>query len=326
MRDAYDKFQAAGIALYAISYDDQQVLREFGEKQHIPYPLLSDIDSEVIERFGILNDQVGRGDALLAGIPYPGVYITDEQGVVVAKSFHDTYKKRDSPEILIDAALGRIVLAEDEPSISGGDDAVRLTASIHGGKGTIRQGIRRHLVVRCELDDNMHLYGEPVPEGMVPTTVSVSGPPGLVIEEPILPPTRPLRLESMGMELPVWHGTVDFVVPFYAVGELASETRPLDAPTADLAVTVRYQACNDAVCLPPCTETLPLRLELDVVDVPDLGLHTGHGQREGNFRAAPHMVRLLLRKLRKYPLGLPRYMLKNMRLEMAAAWRRLRRN
>lgn len=280
--------------------------------------MLSDIDSEVIRRYGILNDQVGREDALLAGIPYPGVFVTDEEGVVVAKFFHDTYKKRDSPETLIDAALGRFEIAPDAPNAHGGDAEVRLSAYIHGGKGTIRQGIIRKLVVRCELADGFHIYGTPVPEGMIPTTVEVSGPAGLVIGEPEFPPTHTLRLESMGMELPVWSHSVDFAVPIYAVGELASETRPLDTDTAELEVRVRYQACDDTVCLPPKTEKLTLSLDLDVIDVPAVGMHMGHGQREGNYNGAPHIARLMLRKLRQYPLGLPRFLWKTIRLELAA--------
>ncbi len=244
--------------------------------------------------------------------------------MVVAKFFHDTYKKRDSPEILIDAALGRLVLGDDVPSVSGGDEEVRISASIHGGKGTIRQGILRQLVIRCELGEGIHIYGKPVPEGMIPTTVSVSAPPGLVVEDPIFPPTETLRLESMDMELPVWSGTVDIIVPFYAIGVLASETRPLDSDTAEIEVGIRYQACNDEVCFPPKTEKLVLQPELDVIDVPALGTHMGHGQREGSFRGTPHMVRLMLRKLRKYPLGLPRLILKTIKLEMAAK-RRSRR-
>ena len=244
--------------------------------------------------------------------------MTDEDGIVVAKFFHDTYKKRDSPETLIDAALGRIVLSDDAPSASGGDEEVRVSAVVHGGKGTIRQGILRQVVVRCELGEGLHIYGEPVPDGMIPTTAKVTGPPGLVVGDPVFPPPVILRLESMGMELPVWSGNVDIVVPFYPVAELASETRPLDVASAPLQVEVRYQACNDALCFPPKTERLALELALDVIDVPALGLHTGHGQREGNFNAGPHMVRLLLRKLRKYPLGLPRFILKAMRRELAA--------
>ena len=110
-------------------------------------------------------------------------------------------------------------------------------------------------MTRFELAEGFHLYGEPVPEGMIPTTVHVSGPPGLVVHDPILPKTESLHLKSMGIELPVWSGTFDIVVPFHPVGELASEVRPLDRPDAPIEVEVTYQACDDDVCLLPKTET-----------------------------------------------------------------------
>jgi hypothetical protein len=298
------------------------VLREFSEKQQIPYPLLSDVDSRVIRQYGILNDRVGPEDAILHGIPYPGVFVTDEHGVVVSKFFHDSYKKRDSPELLIDAALGRIEVSDDAPQADGGDEEVRVSAFVHGGKGTIRQGIRRELVVRFELAEGLHIYGEPVPEGMIPTQVELSGPPGLVVEEAILPPTETLHLQSMDAVLPVWSGTVDIRIPFYAIGELASETRPLDQDEVTLEVSIRTQACNDDVCLLPKTLKLSIPVPLDVIDIPKLGMHVGHGQREAEFDGAPHLRRLFLRTLRKRPLSIPRFVWKSLMLERAAAKRR----
>jgi len=300
------------------------VLREFAEKQAIPFPLLSDVDSAVIDRFGIRNEEVGPDAGPLHGIPYPGCYVTDEHGVVVAKSFHDSYKKRDSPEILIDAALGRVTLDPKAPRAEGGESAVRITASLRGGRGTLRQGIRRHLVVRFELAPGLHLYGEPVPEGMMPTRVEVRGPEGLVAEPPLLPPTTPLRLEGVGLELPVWSGSFDIVVPLYATGALASETRPLDSDRASLEVRIRYQACDDETCLLPKEEKLSLDVPLDVIDVPRLGMHEGHGQREAAFDGRPHMRRLVLRKLRRKPLGFLRFVAKSIRLEWQALRRRRR--
>lgn len=276
----------------------------------------------MIRRYGILNDRIAPGEAMLHGIPYPGVYVTDEDGVVVAKFFHDTYKKRDSPELLIDAALGRIELADDTPRATGGEPSVRITAAVHGGRGTIRQGIRRQLVVRFELDPGLHIYGEPVPDGLVPTSVHVDGPPGLVVEAPICPPTEPLHLESLGVDLAVWSGVVDIVVPFYAVGELASEVRPLDVDAVTLDVTVRYQACNDETCLLPRTEKLSLRVPLDVIDVPNVALHTGHGQREAGYDGSPHLRRLMWRKVRAHPLAFLRFIGKSIGLELAARRRR----
>ena len=299
-----------------MSYDDQPTLKEFAEKQEIPYPLLSDIDSEVIRDYQILNTEVSRDDAMLFGIPFPGVFVTDESGRITAKFFHDTYKKRDSPETLIDAALGQVTLDEDTLQFKRGDTDIKITAAIRGGKGSIRQGVIRHLVVRFELAQGLHIYGEPVPEGMVATQISVKGPPGLTAMDPILPPTK--KLHVAGADLEVWSGTVDLVVPFYAKGELASETRPLDMSEAPIEVKIRYQACTDDECLLPKTETLSFSLPLDVIDVPALSLHMGHGQREGSYSSMPAMLRLISRKARAYPPGLFKYIYKTMKLSLAA--------
>ena len=270
----------------------------------------------MIRQYGILNTEVSRDDAMIFGIPFPGVFVTDESGVVRARFFHDSYKKRDSPETLIDAALGRITLDEDALQVERGDDEIKITTAVRGGKGSIRQGVIRHLVVRFELADGLHIYGEPVPDGMVATTIRVTGPPGLAVMEPIVPPSRTLHVA--GVDLEVWSGTVDLVVPFYAQGELASETRPLDRSEAPVDVEIRYQACTDQECLLPRTETLTLSLPLDVIDVPALSLHMGHGQREGSYNSMPAMRRLLWRKVRAYPPGFFKYLFKTMKLNLQA--------
>ena len=295
---------------------------EFGEKQGIPYPLLSDIDSKVIKQFGILNEQVTKNDALLSGIPYPGVYVTDEAGTVVAKFFHDSYKKRDSPELYIDAAIGRLNLDENAPQVTGSNQEINLTVAVHGGKGTVRQGVVRHLVVRFEVPDGLHIYGPRVPDGMIATTVTIEGPEGFVVMSPELPATEKLTLPGIA-ELNVWHGKVDLVYPFYATGELASECRPLDQSSIDIRVSVRYQACTGQECLLPRTETLTLSLDLDVIDIPAIDMHKGHGQREGNYDGTYALKRLLARKIKQNPLGLPIFLGKNIWLQMGALLRKL---
>jgi len=55
------KFREAGIKLYAISYDDRKALAAFADSG-IDYPLLSDGDSAVIRRYGILNTEIRPGD------------------------------------------------------------------------------------------------------------------------------------------------------------------------------------------------------------------------------------------------------------------------
>ena len=318
MRDAFGKFEANGIKLYALSYDDQETLKEFGRHHQIPYTLLSDIDPAVIKQFGLLNTEVSKSDAFLYGIPFPGVYICDENGIVVSKFFHDSYKKRESPEALIDAALGSIVIDESAPTRSVHKDEIAITASVRGGSGSLRQGIIRQLIVRFALPEGLHIYGDPVPEGLTATAISVTGPEGLQVMPAKYPPSSPLRLESLGVELQVWSGQVDIVIPIYATGELASECRPLDAPSTSLSIDIHYQACNDTTCLLPIQQQLSLELPLDVIEVPNLPMHTGHGQREGGYDSVPALRRLLWRKIRHNPFRLIHFILKNRRLERAA--------
>lgn len=311
LRDALPRFESASVRLYAISYDDVDALAAFARTHDISYPLLSDADSAVIRRFGILNTLVEPGDAPTYGVPFPGAYVVDSDGRVVEKFFSRHHASRESAETLIDTALGRILLGANEPSATAeGEDAVRISATLHGGAGTLREGARRRMVVRFELADGLHIYGRPVPDWMVPTTIAVDGPPGLVTEEPIYPPTRPHRIEPLDLTLPIWSGVVDVVVPVYAVSELVPSTEPLMQSTAELEVQVRYQACTDRACLPPHTATLRLRVELEPATVPNLALFDGTGQRKTGMNTKRHLRRLFARHARRHPFRFARAMLR----------------
>ena len=296
MRDGFQKFEAAGIKLYAISYDDAEAIATFAKDQHIPYPLISDVDSTAIRDFGVLNDSIDPSDPMLYGMPYPGVFVCDGDGIVTGKIFHESYKMRDSAEILVDLCRGRAQLDDAAWAEARETDEVRVTAAVQGGNGSLRQGVVRHLIVRFELRDGLHLYGAPAPDGMVPLTFELDGPPGLVFQTPRLPATETLHLDALGIDLEVWHDSFDVHIPFYAVGELASETRPLDRDSAPIEIRVAFQACDDSTCLLPRSESFHLELPLDVIDVPNIPVHTGHGQREAGFDGMPHLRRLLARK------------------------------
>jgi thiol:disulfide interchange protein DsbD len=66
----------------------------------------------------------------------------------------------------------------------------------------------------------------------------------------------PLRKpdETFGMEVESYEGTVEFVLP------LAAATNASGAKT--LTVAVRYQVCDDKLCLPPRTVRVAAPVEL----------------------------------------------------------------
>jgi peroxiredoxin len=91
----------AGVQLVAISYDDVKVLRTFSDRMKIGYPLLSDPESKTIEAYHVRNTSArGKAD----GVPNPGTFILDQQGVIRAKLFLEGFRERHTVEALITAA------------------------------------------------------------------------------------------------------------------------------------------------------------------------------------------------------------------------------
>jgi peroxiredoxin Q/BCP len=94
--------EAAGVQVVGISYDDTKVLKTFSDRMKIAFPLLSDPGSKTIEDYHIRN-QSARGKA--EGVPHPGTFILDQEGVIRAKLFLEGYRDRHTSEALVKAAM-----------------------------------------------------------------------------------------------------------------------------------------------------------------------------------------------------------------------------
>ena len=60
-RDAFEKFQKAGITVLGISRDTVKAQKKFAEKYNIQYPLLADADEMLIKRFDLLRNKTMYG-------------------------------------------------------------------------------------------------------------------------------------------------------------------------------------------------------------------------------------------------------------------------
>jgi len=101
--------EAAGIRVVGVSYDSVEVLKGFTDKQKITFPLLSDPDSKVIAAYALRNKEMAGkkfGKIDLDGVPYPGTFIVDSDGVIRAKLFVDGFRERHSIQELVKAAEG----------------------------------------------------------------------------------------------------------------------------------------------------------------------------------------------------------------------------
>jgi hypothetical protein len=247
-----DEFTAAGIRVFAVSYDTVEELAAFSAAYGITYPLLSDRGSAVIRRYRILNTTLAE-DHQNFGIPFPGAYVLDPDGRVVEKSFFQQYQVRPAAQSVLRDAFGIDFEVRDNPRAEAETMGVRVHATI--GASALAFMRRVPLIVRLDLDDGLHLYGEPIPDGYIPTTVSIVAPEGIEVGPVASPPTRPFQMEGLPDEFHVFEGRTEFTADVWAT---VREGGPF---TFDL--TVRYQACDDRQCFLPQEHTLSIEVPLE---------------------------------------------------------------
>ncbi len=93
--------------LVGVSYDSQEVLRAFAQKNKITFPLLSDPGSKTIIAYALKNKELAGKKVRtidLDGVPYPGTILVGKDGVVRAKLFVEGFKDRHSTDDLVKAA------------------------------------------------------------------------------------------------------------------------------------------------------------------------------------------------------------------------------
>jgi peroxiredoxin len=101
--DVQDEFSALGFNVAAMTYDPVATLLEAQEEYGTTFPLLYDEGNTHVKAMGILNTQHSPGERAY-GIPYPGIFLLDAQGVIRAKLAEQDYKLRPEFSLVLEAA------------------------------------------------------------------------------------------------------------------------------------------------------------------------------------------------------------------------------
>lgn len=80
LRDNYERFLSMGYAVVGVSIQDEKSHQRFIEKNNLPFPLIADVDHELVEQLGVY------GEKKMYGRSYMGVFrttfIANEEGVI----------------------------------------------------------------------------------------------------------------------------------------------------------------------------------------------------------------------------------------------------
>jgi DsbC/DsbD-like thiol-disulfide interchange protein len=222
-------------------------LKNFADRRGITYPLLSDPQSSVIKAFGILNTEVPPGTPFY-GIPYPGTYIVDPNGRVVAKYFEADYVDRYMTSEILVREFGASAAAAQTETETKHLKVISAASTEHA-----RVGQRIALTLDIEMKPNMHVYAPGV-EGYIPIDWQISPSSVLQVHPVDFPKPKMLHLDAINETVPVYNGKFRLV-------------RDITIGNAYLGMFVvqgalKYQACNDRECFIP--QTVPLKWTFQV--------------------------------------------------------------
>jgi peroxiredoxin len=98
-----DDLADLGINVATITYDPVTLLKEVQEDQEISFPLLHDDNVKHVNSLGIRNMDYEPGDRTY-GIPYPGMLLIDNEGIIRYKFAEARYQDRPALELVLEAA------------------------------------------------------------------------------------------------------------------------------------------------------------------------------------------------------------------------------
>jgi hypothetical protein len=249
-----------------VSYDSVTVLGAFADKQAIAFPLLSDEGSHVMRRLGLLNERVHEDHAAYGikpdprhtNLPYPGVFVLDETGMIVAKRFHESYRERDTGAALLAQTL-RVL--EPRPSRAADFPGPSIVVGAWLDTPTYSFFQRMHLNLELRVAPGLRIGAPVMSHGIAPLSVRVAETSGVVAGRAEWLDTEESRREGQDGVALRQGGTIRGLVPLTFAA----------APGAgDLVVTatLSYQLQDDAGrLLPPSSVEVRVGVtELAMVD------------------------------------------------------------
>jgi peroxiredoxin len=238
-----------GIGLAAVSYDAVPILADFSKRRRITFPLLSDPGSATIKRYGILNTTVLETNQQSYGIPFPGTFMLNTQGVVTSRFFEQAYQERSTVGSIM-ARLGNTV-AVRATTVS----SAQLELTSFATDSTVAPGTQLSLVLDVRPARGVHVYAPGV-TGYKPIALSVEPQPGLVTRDAQYPPSEDYHFKPLNEHVQVYQR------PFRIVQDVLIEPSPQglaalkDVSSLTIKGVLNYQACDDKLCFTP--QSVPL--------------------------------------------------------------------
>ena len=273
MQSQYDRLRRDGLGLVGISYDSQEILGTFSQQHGITFPLLSDVGSATIKRYGILNTVAeeglganGKDPNVVAqvklyvsanganerqrGIPFPGTFIVDRVGRVKARFFEDSYTVRNTVSNI------RVRLNEVDSAVAATRVASQhLDVVTYPSDAAVAPGNRFSVVARITPHTGVHVYAPGAGNYKI---IELKVLPGQYTRAlaPAYPPSEVYFFKPLNERVPTYQKPFTITQEVVLDGQASTRTALSGQSSLGISGVLTYQACDDRLCYDPVS--LPL--------------------------------------------------------------------
>jgi len=275
-----DELRARGYGIAVISYDTQDATAQFSEQNDISFPLLSDVGSETIRRFGILNpvpewafgDNIDDPDVqtdiatyvsvfnpaeMMIGIAFPGTFMLDTTGRVSSRYFENSYIERNTVSSIV-IRLGEAQVPVRATQVS----MPQLELTSYASEPTIAPGNRFAVMLDIEPNDGMHIYAPGSTDYRI-VGLQVESDAPLIVLPMSYPASTDYYFEPFDETMPVYEEAFELVQELILDGSPQAQQALRGQESITVNGTFEYQACSAEICYPPAalelSWTVPLR-------------------------------------------------------------------
>jgi peroxiredoxin len=272
--------KARGLGVAAISYDPVATVSAFSKQRGITFPLLADVGSVTIKRYGILNtaadqafgpdkdDPVVKADILkfvsvvgvapmMRGIALPGTFFLNRQGRVTSRFFEDFYIERNTVSSLM-VKLG----AGATPVTATKFSSAHLDLTAWPSDSSIAPGNRITIALEVTPHPGIHVYA-PGATGYKPVVLNIAPQPNLRVLPLLYPPSQIYFFKPLKERVPVFQKPFKLSEDLVLEGNQQAQAALRGKESVTITGTFDYQACDNKQCFNPASVplswTLPLR-------------------------------------------------------------------
>jgi len=148
---------------------------------------------------------------------------------------------------LLTGLLAASVLSAQKP------DQVRWSLALEPARGAPGSKVLAHLT--GNIDPGWHVYSMTT-GGAIPTRITLKPNPAIARARIYQPTPRRAFDKNFGLETETFENSVAFLIEL----ELRPDAQP---GNTEVAAEVRYQTCNDRLCIPPVRRTAAANLDID---------------------------------------------------------------